>query len=113
MSTSQRPIVLGVDESAGTEAALQWALDEARTRNAPVHLLCAYRWGLPYRWDAMYANVGDPELRHIQRSAEDLVARTVAAANRIASDVEVTGEAVDGNAAQALVDASSDAALVV
>ena len=33
--TGIRPIVVGVDESSGTDAALQWAVSEARACHQP------------------------------------------------------------------------------
>lgn len=113
MSSSQRPIVVGVDGSPGTEATVRWALAEARTRNAPVRLICAYRSALPYQWDAMYTAAADPEWRHIERGAQELLGKTTSAAATIAPDVEVTSEPIEGGAAQVLVDASAHATLVV
>ncbi len=43
MSATERPLVVGVDESSGTEAALRWAAEDAQARSAPVRLVCAYR----------------------------------------------------------------------
>lgn len=37
-----RRIVVGVDGSAASAAAVRWAVREARLRHATVHLVCAY-----------------------------------------------------------------------
>lgn len=37
-------IVVGVDGSRGSRAALNWALQEARLRNLPVHVVLAWRY---------------------------------------------------------------------
>ena len=37
-----RQIVVGVDGSAASAAAVRWAVREARLRRASVHLVCAY-----------------------------------------------------------------------
>lgn len=75
MSSSQRPIVVGVDGSPGTEVTVKWALDEARTRNTSLRLICAHRWARPYRRDEMYTANTEPEWRHIQQSAQELSQR--------------------------------------
>lgn len=41
-STSR--VVVGVDGSRGSRAALHWALQEARLRNIPVHVVLAWRY---------------------------------------------------------------------
>jgi len=37
-------VVVGVDGSRGSQAALRWALGEARLRRAPVHVVLAWRY---------------------------------------------------------------------
>lgn len=37
-------IVVGVDGSAASAAAVRWAAEEARLRDATVHLVCAYHY---------------------------------------------------------------------
>ncbi|HET6876457.1 MAG TPA: universal stress protein [Jatrophihabitans sp.] len=37
-------LVVGVDGSRGSQAALRWALQEARLRNVPVHVVLAWRY---------------------------------------------------------------------
>jgi nucleotide-binding universal stress UspA family protein len=61
----------------------------------------------------MQVDVSDSGRRHVQSSAENLLTHTIVAANSLAPDVEVTGEAVDGSAAQILIDASAHATLLV
>jgi nucleotide-binding universal stress UspA family protein len=83
MSSNQELIVVGVDGSPGAEAGLRWALKEAQARNAPVRLLT------------------------------ELLTTAVARAANFAPNVEVTEGAVDGSAAQVLVEASARATRVV
>jgi nucleotide-binding universal stress UspA family protein len=47
-------IVVGVDGSAASTAAVRWAVREARLRHASVHLVCA--WGSDARLRAPYAS---------------------------------------------------------
>lgn len=37
-------VVVGVDGSRGSQSALRWALEEARLRGAPVHVVLAWRY---------------------------------------------------------------------
>lgn len=113
MPASKGLIVVGVDESPGSEVAVRWALDEARTRRAAVRLVCAYRWALTYRWDGMYAGVTDPEVQQMRQAADALVTKAIDEAAGAAPDIEVTGTAIEGTAAQVLIDESEHAALVV
>jgi len=107
------PIVVGVDGSAGAEAALHWALKEARTRRAAVQLICAYRL-MPgfYQAPGMYADY-PMDSERIREHASKVVADAVADAERSAPGVPVSGIAVDGGPVPALVEASEGAALLV
>lgn len=103
-------IVVGVDASAGSTAALEWAIGEARVRGASVTALMA--WELPFvaippegawtesiNWDAA------------RQEAELLLSETVAAVDT--AGVEVTTRLVEGPAAHALLEESKDADLLV
>lgn len=113
MSASTESIVVGVDDSQGSQVAVAWACEQARARSARVRLVCAYRWGLPYRWDGMYAGVTDPELSQLHQAAEALVQKTMEQAAAAAPDVDVSGQAIEGTAAQVLIDESQHAGVLV
>jgi nucleotide-binding universal stress UspA family protein len=106
-------IVVGVNDSPGSQAAVRWACEEARTRTAEVRLVCAYRWALPYRWDGMYAGVTDPELTQLRHAAETLVDKTIEGTARVAPGVELTGQAIEGTAAHVLITESQHASMLV
>jgi nucleotide-binding universal stress UspA family protein len=40
-TTEDRPIVVGVDGSPASEAALDWAMEEAVSDDRPLHLISA------------------------------------------------------------------------
>jgi nucleotide-binding universal stress UspA family protein len=106
-------IVVGVDGSAESRAALAWALDEARLRGARV--LAVHAWTAPeaYAFDAPAATMPAMEdaLRQVgERVLESAVSETVAAAR---VDVPVERRVVDAGPAEALLAAAGDAALVV
>jgi nucleotide-binding universal stress UspA family protein len=113
MQTITASIVVGVDESAGSQAAVRWACDEARLGTRAVRLVCAYHWTLPYRWDGAYSGVTDSDLVRLKSAAEAIVNRAIDDAARFAPDVEVTGEVIKGNAADVLIDESEHADLLV
>jgi len=98
-------IVVGVDGSPQSQAALDWAVEEAGLRSGEVLAIAA--WHYPYVSDAL-GQAWDYEV--FQRDAETILESELArAANH---GVQVTGRAVQGNPASALIDASRDADLV-
>jgi nucleotide-binding universal stress UspA family protein len=106
-------IVVGVDGSAESRAALAWALAEARLRGARV--LAVHAWTAPeaYAFDAPTATMPAmaDALRQVgERVLESAVSETVAAAG---VDVPVERRVVDAGPAEALLAAAGDAALVV
>lgn len=100
-----KPIVVGVNGSAGSEAALAWALERAAADNAPV--LCVHavddRWMSP---DFQYHEL-------IRQSGMELLEKAKAAAAKQAPDVTVDTELRHGSPGAALREASQSAALVV
>ena len=107
-------IVVGVDGSQGSRAALEWAIQEAQVRVSSVHILVA--WQYPQATSASAWGLGmDPSL-DVQ---EAVAAASAEAANRLGlkasahGDVETTWEAIEGNPARALIAASEDADLLV
>jgi nucleotide-binding universal stress UspA family protein len=62
----ERVIVVGIDGSDASRAALEFALHEADLRNSSVEVVTTWTWGEPY--EAMAA-IGSPE--DARRAAED------------------------------------------
>jgi nucleotide-binding universal stress UspA family protein len=104
------PIVVGIDGSEPSLAAARWAATEARLRDRPLRLVYAYtspfvpaaRAVPPLGWPQTFRD-----------EAEALVAAAVSAVAPYAGEVRVEGRGVGGPAAAVLVEASSDACLVV
>jgi nucleotide-binding universal stress UspA family protein len=120
------PIVVGVDGSAGSTAAVAWALAEARLRGAPVRLVHAYDLPrLPFDDTPLAApgmaipHGGDPETLERVRSASESQARavidtTLAEVGRdAAAGVEIHREVAAGPAASVLIEAGRTASLLV
>jgi nucleotide-binding universal stress UspA family protein len=99
-------IVVAVDGSASSQAALDWAIDEAGRRTLPLHLLHAF--GLDY------SMVPRPTLSADGTSVDDeLLEAGVARVRSLAPAVRVTAEAVTGDPAPALVELSGTADTIV
>ncbi|WP_035752117.1 universal stress protein [Parafrankia discariae] len=104
----RRPIVVGVDGSAPSQAAVRWAAVWAAERGAPLHLVHGFRsnittFGVPL--DEFY-----PSLR---TGAEQLLADVATADLDDDSGVEVSLQAVDDTPTRALLNASAHAQLLV
>jgi nucleotide-binding universal stress UspA family protein len=103
-------VVVGVDGSEPSEAALRWALDEAAARKAVVQVVHA--WEPP----VIYGPVGGvpgSEMGAIESGAHRLVDDMVERLGEKAASVEVERTVVPGGPAPSLLDAAEGADLVV
>jgi len=99
-------IVVGVDGSEQGERALDWAVAEASQWGAHLRVVHAWRFGV----SSTDPNAAEA-MRQIDRAAQHLLDHEVDRARRAGADVD--GELVYKGAAQALIDASADADLLV
>lgn len=99
-------IVVGVDGSEESLAALDWAITEAKLREGRIHLVTA--WFYP----PLASSVGDGV---IDDTFEKAAEQVQAAALKVATDagVPATGRVVESSPAPALLDAATDADLMV
>jgi nucleotide-binding universal stress UspA family protein len=101
-------IVVGVDGSASSEAALRWALGQARLTGQPVDAVTS--WSIPVTFgEAAGALMGIDWQGEATRTLESTVAKAVDPPD---AD-RVSQRAVQGHPAQVLLDAAADAALLV
>lgn len=98
-------IVVGVDGSEQSRAAMDWAIEESRLRGGEVLALTA--WSFPYISDAL-GTAWDYEI--FEKDAQAILEAELARVKDQGGNV--TGRVVEGNPASALVDASKDADLV-
>ena len=99
-------IVVGVDGSAASKAALAWAAEQARLTGAVVEAVTAWEFPAAYGYAAPAINV----------DWEDLATKVVTSAiAEITSQrgPEIRYQVVEGYAARVLVDRSADADLLV
>ncbi|XVV16745.1 universal stress protein [Actinoplanes sp. CA-131856] len=95
-------VVVGVDGSAGSMAAVRWAAGEARMRQAELRVLIARHRKDSFSFDAQPADA-DASVVHT----------AVMQARAVAPGVSVRGVALPGYAVPVLVHASEEAALIV
>jgi nucleotide-binding universal stress UspA family protein len=107
-----RRIVVGVDGSAASTAAVRWAIREARLRHAAVHLVCAYhsdaRLHAPY---ASWSWLARQDERHA--SAKQTLATAEELARHHVPPGRLMAELVNEPPARALLDRSIDAEMLV
>ena len=104
-------IVVGIDGSAPADAALDFALEEARLRDLPLRIVCA--WEIPAIEYAGAALRPTPDLAaEAERQAEEVLARAV---QTIGDEPGVPLETVaaPGHAPAVLVEQSAGATLLV
>ncbi len=112
-------IVVGVDGSESSKAALRWAVEEARLRGATLHAVHAWELPLSPGEDPSYVAVGEATEEHdLERVARSL---DVAASEALGaslegvdtSGVELRPESVQSSPADALLRAAEDAEILV
>jgi nucleotide-binding universal stress UspA family protein len=106
-SEADHRIVVGVDGSEPSKAALRWALRQGRLTGAVVEAVIAWEFPTAYGYPAP---VMDVDLEEI---ATNQVRAAISEATRGAPPVQVRYLVAEGNAARVLLDASADADLLV
>jgi nucleotide-binding universal stress UspA family protein len=104
-------IIVGIDGSPGSLTALRWAVEEARARNAPVHVVSA--WSFPvYAYSGYIAVPPGDAFEEAARIAMDTAIAEGKAGIEI-EGVDVSCALINGGAAAVLIEASQDADLLV
>jgi len=105
-------ITVGVDHSAGSNAALRFALEEARVREATLRVVHAWQFGYvgATGMEGLLPTVGG-ELDEFRRAAAAELETILADAD--AGGVEIETRIEQGSAASILIDESQDAELLV
>jgi nucleotide-binding universal stress UspA family protein len=106
---SERRIVVGVDGSVPSKAALAWAVKQARLTGATVEAVIA--WELPATY-GYPVPVPVPDIDYGGLAAE-VLAGAIAEASRPGEPVKIRSTVAEGNAAGVLLDASAGAELLV
>jgi nucleotide-binding universal stress UspA family protein len=117
--TGIRPIVVGVDESPGSDAALQWAIAAARAWDLPLRLVYCYHWSYSASTLPPISDVPNPpeapdaDAELALRMIDETVGKLTARAHALDDRVEVSSAAIDGDPSDVLVDESQRASQLV
>lgn len=101
-------MVVGVDGSGQSKAALCWAAYHAASAKAPLRVMVAWRMPTDYGWTVPIPDQWDPEAE-----AQRMLERTVKEALGSHTPPDVTLSVVEGPPAKVLTGASDGASLVV
>jgi nucleotide-binding universal stress UspA family protein len=105
------PVVVGVDGSPNSLAAVDLAVRQAAVRHCPLRVVHAFIW--PYFTVALGSSPDGPPDGGLRHQAERFVDEAVARARTTAADVPVTGEVITGSPGTVLLHCARTAALVV
>ena len=101
-------IVVGVDGSDTSVAALRWAMQEGQLRACEVEAI--YAWTIPVMYGPMGAIATPPPRADMLEAVQAELSKAIVTAGGVG---QVTERIVEAPAAQALVEASQDADMLV
>ncbi|MEV0381147.1 universal stress protein [Nonomuraea sp. NPDC050643] len=104
-------VVVGVDDSDESLAAVEWAAGEAGRRGLPLRILHAFIW--PLLGAPLGPAPGAPPEGGLQHAAERVLAAALARAQAVAPGVETTTALPEGEPVTALLQGSRQAELLV
>ena len=111
--SNEGPVVVAVDASDQADEAIEWAVAHAAIRGVALRIVTVFHWErLPGAIPA-YGGYPDPERLGSNKLADQLVADSVDKARHLRPDVEVSGEAIDGDLVSTLVKESQRTAMLV
>ncbi|HTU74073.1 MAG TPA: universal stress protein [Trebonia sp.] len=108
MTASKQRIVVGVDGSESSKAALRWAIRQAKLTDARVDAVMAWRYPSAYGLAAMAGSEVD-----LEGSARKDLIEILNEVSALEPDVPVQPMVTEGHAAEVLVRAASGADLLV
>jgi nucleotide-binding universal stress UspA family protein len=110
MSEQEHRIVVGVDGSESSKAALRWAIRQAKLTGASVDAVTAWRYPTGYGW----APVANGELSvDLGYEAKNILTEALGEVSGLEPDVPVQAEVVMGHPAEVLLRAAKGADLLV
>lgn len=104
-------IVVGVDGSPGSDAALRWALTEAHLRGASIDAVHA--WTYPYVADVAYLARASIDREEVAASAKEVLREALARVADEAKGIRIDEIVVEGSASHMLTEAAKGADLLV
>lgn len=112
--TTDATVVVGVDGSPGSRAALHFALDDAERRNARLRVVTAAQ--LPEYWSMTYAVIvpsPPPDIAADAQAEAQRMVDAVVAERGGTTEVPISVEARSGSPTEVLVEAADGAELLV
>ena len=106
-------IVVGVDDTASSVAAVHWAAAEAASRGAHLCLVSAVTDARTSLAPSFYAAIPVPDLAELRKYGRDTLTRLSGVAREHLATDSISTRLSDDDAASALIAASKTAALVV
>jgi nucleotide-binding universal stress UspA family protein len=100
-------IVVGIDGSASSVAALEWAANQAELTGAALEVMMTWEWPYGYGWSPV-PNDYDPA-----HDAEKYLADVLTPVRAAHADVSIQATVIEGHPAPLLVKASDGADLLV
>jgi len=113
MNGGMHPIVVGVDGAAASAVAQRWATTEAIAHQLPVRLVCAYTRGVKVGGADVYAEDPRGGLADLRTAADRVIDAALTELKELECGLEVSGEAIEGGAAEVLLRESASAATLV
>jgi nucleotide-binding universal stress UspA family protein len=106
-------VIVGIDGSHPAHQALEWAMQEAAVRHAPLTVVTVNEVAVSgWTGSPIILPADQPALENARHAAEEAVAKAAAQLGE-SQPASVTVRAVHGFAAQELIEASRDADLLV
>ena len=106
-------VIVGVDGSHDAHRALEWAMKEAAIRHVPLTVVTVHEVAVSgWTGQPIILPMDQPEVDKARQAAEEAVAKAAAQLGE-SQPAAVTVRAVNGLAAQELIEASRDADLLV
>jgi nucleotide-binding universal stress UspA family protein len=109
MAERARVIVVGVDGSGSSKAALRWAIRQAKLTGAAVQAVTAWRFPVGYGM----ATMDRGSVFDFETSAKQILTEALAEVSGLDPEVPVRPLVIEGHAAEVLLNAARGAELLV
>lgn len=113
ITMDRRPVVVAFDGSDRAPAVLDWALNDARARQAPLHVVHSFGGVLAYASVSTFGDLPIPDTAAARTSSEKLVAGAVRQAAAAAPDLEITATSSAEDAVSLLLGLAGTASTIV
>jgi nucleotide-binding universal stress UspA family protein len=108
MAEQERRIVVGVDGSDSSKAALRWAIRQAKLTGGSVDAVAAWHYPATYGWAPVSDDVVD-----LETSAKNILAEAFAEVSALEPEVPVRPVVAEGLAAEVLLRTARGADMLV